>query len=79
MKYVYILKSVSDKDRRYVGLTSDLRQRFKEHNQGKSVHTARFRPWRLETYVAFSDYKRAQKFEKYLKHGSGWAFAKRRL
>jgi hypothetical protein len=34
--------------------------------------------WRLKTYVAFSDEKRAFEFEKYLKSASG-PFAKQRL
>jgi hypothetical protein len=36
-------------------------------------------PWRLKTYLAFSDEKRALEFGKYLKSGSGRAFAKKRL
>ena len=37
------------------------------------------RPWRLKTYIAFSDEAQAIAFEKYLKSGSGRAFAKKRL
>jgi hypothetical protein len=33
----------------------------------------------LKTYVAFSDEKQAFELEKYLKSGSGRAFAKKRL
>jgi tRNA U34 5-carboxymethylaminomethyl modifying GTPase MnmE/TrmE len=29
----------------YVGLTRDLRQRLRDHNEGRSQHTAKFRPW----------------------------------
>jgi predicted GIY-YIG superfamily endonuclease len=60
-------------------MTSDLQQRFAEHNAGKSPHTSKFTPWRLETYLAFSDQKRAASFESYLKSGSGHAFARRRF
>ena len=35
--------------------------------------------WRLKTYIAFSDEAQAIAFEKYLKSGSGRAFAKKRL
>ena len=35
------------------GSTCDLRQRLKEHNEGRSPHTAKFRPWTLVAYVAF--------------------------
>ncbi|PKD45174.1 GIY-YIG nuclease family protein [Rhodohalobacter barkolensis] len=38
MYYVYIIKSEA-KDWRYVGFTTDLRERFKNHNQGKVAST----------------------------------------
>ena len=79
MYYVYLLRSTADPKRTYVGFTEDLRQRVKDHNEGKSTHTAKYRPWTLETYVAFSDRKQALEFERYLKTGSGIAFANKRL
>ena len=79
MDYVYLLESVSDRARRYVGLTNDLRQRLREHNAGKSPHTSKYVPWRVVTYVAFSERPKAEAFERYLKSGSGHAFAKKRL
>jgi putative endonuclease len=79
MRYVYLLQSRAFVDQRYVGLTSDLKQRLAEHNSGKSPHTSKFAPWRLITYVAFSDGGKAESFERYLKSGSGHAFAKKRL
>jgi predicted GIY-YIG superfamily endonuclease len=78
MKYVYILQAPVS-DHFYVGITDDLRQRLAKHNAGGVPHTAKFKPWRLKTYVAFSDEARAFKFEKYLKSPSGRAFAKKRL
>jgi predicted GIY-YIG superfamily endonuclease len=53
--YVYLLESGKVAGQRYVGLTSDLRRRLAEHNAGKSSYTSKFGPWRLATYVAFSD------------------------
>ena len=79
MKYVYILESISHPAEWYVGLTDDLRTRFDAHNAGQSPHTAKFKPWRLVTYIAFSDDAKAIAFEKYLKSGSGMAFAEKRL
>ncbi len=79
MFYVYILRSKSDPDRYYVGLTSDLRARLKKHNAGEVPHTSKFTPWELKTYVAFSNEQQAVAFEKYLKSASGRAFAKKRL
>ena len=78
MHYVYLLQSEAP-GQRYVGLTSDLRRRLAEHNAGKSPHTSKYVPWRLVTYVAFSDEQKAEVFERYLKSGSGLAFASRRL
>jgi putative endonuclease len=38
-----------------------------------------FMPWRPVTYVAFSDWDKAAAFERYLKFGSGHAFANEHL
>ena len=79
MHYVYILQSVDVEGRYYVGATGDLKIRLAKHNAGDVSHTAKFRPWKLKTYVAFSDNAKAFAFERYLKSGSGRAFAKRHL
>jgi putative endonuclease len=79
MRYVYLLESVDCPDQRYVGLTTDLRKRLAAHNSGQSIHTARHKPWRVVTYVAFADAAKAVKFERYLKSPSGRAFANKRL
>jgi putative endonuclease len=42
-------------------------------------HTAKFRPWRIKTAIAFIEQERAIEFERYLKTASGRAFAKKRL
>jgi putative endonuclease len=78
MKYVYILESF-DSQHFYVGITDDLRARLIKHNAGEVPHTSKFGPWKIRTYVAFSDPALAIAFEKYLKSGSGRAFAKKRL
>lgn len=79
MKYVYILQSEQDAQHFYTGITDDLRTRLSKHNSGAVTHTAKYRPWRIKSYVAFADEDRAFAFEKYLKSGSGRAFAKTRL
>jgi predicted GIY-YIG superfamily endonuclease len=79
MRYVYLLQSEAFAGQRYVGVTSSLRQRLADHNAGKSSHTSKYAPWKLVTYLAFSDEQRADAFERYLKSGSGHAFAKKRL
>ena len=73
--YVYILVSKSDESRHYTGLTKDLEARLKAHNVGNISHTAKFRPWQIETAVAFRSRKKAVAFERYLKSHSGRAFA----
>lgn len=77
--YVYILQSETDRERFYVGFSENLKSRLKEHNSGKNVHTAKSRPWRVKTAIAFDERKKALDFERYLKTASGPAFAKKRL
>ena len=77
MYYVYLLRSKINSEKTYIGFASDLNQRFESHNSGNSLHTAEFRPWQLVTYVCFDDKWKAVAFEKYLKVGSGHAFARR--
>src|SRR4029077_124957 len=72
--YVYILKSEAESQRFYTGLANDLRTRLKAHNSGRIVHTAKWRPWRLKTYITLSDRTRAAQLERYLKSASGRAF-----
>jgi len=79
MHYVYLIESLRVEGEHYVGVTANLRQRLGDHNSGHSVHTAKYRPWKVVTYIAFSDRPKAEAFERYLKSGSGHAFAKRRL
>ncbi len=79
MKYVYLIRSIARPEQRYVGCTDDLRARLAAHNAGRSVHTSKFRPWQLVTYLAFHDPRRAARFDRYLKTGSGFAFANKRL
>jgi putative endonuclease len=79
MYYVYLLESIHFAGERYVGVTHDLKVRLRQHDLGEADYSAEFRPWRLVTYVAFSDERKAKAFETYLKSGSGHAFAKRHL
>jgi predicted GIY-YIG superfamily endonuclease len=77
MKYVYLIESTSHSKKRYVGITNNLKKRIEEHNRGKSQYTNQFIPWRLVVAMKFTNDRRAQEFERYLKSGSGHAFAKR--
>jgi putative endonuclease len=73
--YVYILVSETDPTKHYTGYTTDLPARLEAHNQGRSPHTAKNVPWRIETAVAFRNEEKARTFEHYLKSHSGRAFA----
>jgi putative endonuclease len=76
-QYVYILRSIPEPDRHYVGRTSNVARRLLWHNAGQNVHTARNRPWRIVVSLEFASDEAAFRFERYLKTGSGRAFAKR--
>ena len=71
--YVYILRSVEFPDVYYSGATHNLRERLRRHNTKQVPHTSRHAPWKIKTYVGFSDEKQAFEFEKYLKSASGRA------
>jgi predicted GIY-YIG superfamily endonuclease len=76
--YVYILQSEKDGSY-YKGCTDDLKKRIEEHNSRTVKYTSGKAPYKLAWYCAFKDRNQALDFESYLKHGSGWAFAKKHL
>jgi predicted GIY-YIG superfamily endonuclease len=76
-RFVYILTSESEPNRSYTGLTSDPQRRLDAHNRGACSHTVNGRPWRLVVTIEFAREERAVAFERYLKSGSGSAFAVR--
>jgi predicted GIY-YIG superfamily endonuclease len=76
---VYVPQSKTDPSRYYTGLTSHVPSRLAAHNDGRSSHTASGRPWKVDLIIQFTDEIRAVRFERYLKSGSGVAFAKRHL
>ena len=76
-RLVYVLRSLRNPERHYVGLTADVTKRLAWHNAGQSPHTSRLKPWKLVVALEFSSQPLATAFEKYLKTGSGRAFAKR--
>lgn len=68
MYYIYILKSLKDK-RLYIGYTSNLKLRYKEHCDGLVKSTVNRKPLELVYYEAYKNKKDAQNREKYLKGG----------
>jgi predicted GIY-YIG superfamily endonuclease len=79
MYYVYLIQSIPFPKQRYIGYTINLKERFQKHNEGGSVHTAKYRPWKLVLYLGFQNKGKALAFEAYLKSGSGYSFAKKRF
>ncbi len=74
---VYILKC-SD-GTYYTGCTNNIEERLKRHNKKEVSYTSTRLPVELITYTVFTDKYKAYNFEKYLKSGSGKAFAFKRL
>jgi putative endonuclease len=78
MYKVYILESLKDGSF-YTGVTENLPARLKAHNSGTNKYSNSKRPFKIVWYCAFRDKLMALKFEKYLKQGSGFAFARKHL
>jgi putative endonuclease len=78
MFYVYILRSDSDYGL-YIGFSTDLRRRIKEHQEGKAFATSFRGPWRLIYYEAYLEEADALGRERYLKSGGGRRFLKNQL
>lgn len=67
MFYVYILRSIRNKDI-YIGYSTDLKERLKYHNSGNVRATKQNLPWELIYYEAYKDKSDATKREKQLKN-----------
>lgn len=68
MFYVYVLLSNKDK-KYYIGFTTDLKKRIKEHILGNVSATSYRRPLELVYYECYKERKIAQKRERQLKGG----------
>ena len=79
MHYVYLIRSIKNPNQIYIGNTVNLKQRLETHNSGGSSYTMPHKPWELVMFLGFKDKLKATAFEKYLKSGSGGAFAKKRF
>ena len=76
-RIVYIIRSDVDPSRHCVGITNDLPARLKWHNDGPCGHIRSHRPWSVVVSLECPTRIQAVSLEKYLKSGSGRAFAKR--
>ncbi len=69
MFYVYVIRS-KVKEYRYIGYTSDLRERLEQHNAGKNRSTKSYVPYELIYYEAYDSDGKARKREIALKKNS---------
>ncbi len=76
--YTHVLKSTKD-GKWYTGSTGDLRKRFKQHNDGKSLSTKYRGPFTLIYYEMCRNEKDARSREIYLKSGMGKRYLKNRM
>ncbi len=76
--YVYALQSIRHKSL-YIGYSTDLNRRLKEHNRGLVFSTKPYRPWRLIHFEAYRNENDAKRREKYLKSSQGGRLLKRML
>ena len=79
MFYVYLIQSLRDVNKFYIGFTKDVKRRLEAHNARKSLFSRKFAPWELESCIEFKSEEKARRFERYLKSGSGHAFFRKHL
>ena len=70
MEYVYILQSQTDNNF-YVGWTNNLKERLKEHNDGKVFATKSLRPWKIIYREMTNSLAEAKRRELYWKSATG--------
>ena len=76
--YVYLSQSLKNNSL-YIGYTTDLKRRLKEHNQGMTFSTKSYIPWQLIHYESYKNEHDAKRREKYLKTNQGSRLLKRML
>jgi len=72
MEYVVYILFSAKFNKKYIGITSDLINRFHSHNQySKKGYTIRYRPWKVVHVEFYSSKSEALQRERYLKSGIG--------
>jgi len=66
MFYVYLIQSEVDSSF-YIGYTSNLELRIKQHNNGESIYSRRKKPWKLVYSEELENKTSALKRERFLK------------
>ncbi|MBU1164929.1 GIY-YIG nuclease family protein [Patescibacteria group bacterium] len=75
---VYTLLSQKD-NKFYIGSTTNLKNRVKDHNAGKNISTKNRRPLDLIYFEGYIDKRYALGREKFLKSGSGHRYLNKQL
>ena len=75
---VYVLQSLRS-GKYYVGMTTNLDQRLREHNAGRSKFTSGHIPWIVIYTEQVDNSALARKREKYLKSAAGKKFIAKQL
>jgi len=70
MYYVYIIFS-KKLDKKYIGITQNIKKRVYEHKTKQSRFTSSTNDWKLVYYQVFISKKDAHTEEKFLKTGQG--------
>ena len=70
MYYVYVLKSQVD-GKLYIGYTTNLRNRLREHEGGEVLSTRARRPFELIFYKSYKSMEDAKRRERYFKTFQG--------
>ena len=78
MFYVYVLRSETDSGF-YIGFSTNLRARLRQHQDGESFATKSRGPWKLIYYEAYTEREDAEGREKFLKSGAGRRFLRAQL
>jgi len=73
---VYVLRSINQQ-KIYVGMATNIFDRLKEHNRGKSKYTKAFMPWEIIYSELIGNSELARKREKYLKSAAGKNFLRK--
>ena len=78
MFYVYVLRSERDAGF-YIGFSTNLRSRLRQHQDGESFSTSHRGPWKLIYYEAYTEREDAEGRERFLKSGAGRRFLRTQL
>lgn len=77
--YVYVLRNIKIPSFIYVGFTTNLKNRFKQHNKKEELSTKHYAPFELIHYEAHRSEKDTKRRENYFKTTKGKVTLKQML